>query len=124
MNFSRQLITHVFGFRFSELFRVIQQTNSAGSTATVALLHSLDEPRNPFFASEELHLILAHCGDTRALLCTVPEGTAVRLTETVSYQKFPATDLVLGMTLYKSVGRADVNNIISIYLFFPLFAFV
>lgn len=78
-------------FLLSSLYFSYWGKNSAGSTATVALLHSLDEPRNPFFASEELHLILAHCGDTRALLCTVPEGTAVRLTETVS---FPASFLL------------------------------
>ena len=53
----------------------------SGSVATIAILHSLDEPRNPFFNSEKLHLIIAHLGDTRALLCTAPEGEAVILTE-------------------------------------------
>lgn len=53
----------------------------SGSVATIAIVHSLDEPRNPFFNSEKLHLIIAHLGDTRALLCTAPEGEAVILTE-------------------------------------------
>jgi protein phosphatase PTC6 len=58
--------------------------NRAGAVATVALVHSLDEPRNPFFSSEALHLLVAHLGDTRALLCTAPGGEALVLTERVS----------------------------------------
>jgi len=50
--------------------------------STVCFLHSLDEPQNPFYSSSLVHLLVAHLGDTRALLCTVPDGIAVPLTET------------------------------------------
>jgi hypothetical protein len=33
-----------------------------GATASVALLHSLDNPVQPFFASERLSLTVAHVG--------------------------------------------------------------
>jgi len=35
---------------------------TSGSTASVALLHSLDSPSTPFFAAQKLALTVAHVG--------------------------------------------------------------
>ncbi|KAG6896365.1 hypothetical protein C0992_008770 [Termitomyces sp. T32_za158] len=56
-------------------------SQSCGATASVVLLHSLDAPATPFFSSERLVLTVAHCGDTRVLLCSVNAGRAVPMTE-------------------------------------------
>ncbi|GAA5917877.1 hypothetical protein JCM5296_000804 [Sporobolomyces johnsonii] len=57
-------------------------TGKSGSTATVALLHSLDLPHSyPYYASSLLSLTIAHLGDTSALLSTASQGRARRLTE-------------------------------------------
>lgn len=54
-----------------------------GSTATVALLHSLDLPySHPYYASSLLSLTVAHLGDTSCLLASTQSGRARRLTET------------------------------------------
>lgn len=56
-------------------------TGNSGSTATIALLHSLDAPHSlPFYASSLLSLTIAHLGDTRAILASI-SGRAVALTE-------------------------------------------
>jgi len=52
-----------------------------GSTATVSLLHSLDIPCTPFYSAKRLALTVAHCGDTRALLCSTNGGQVQSLTE-------------------------------------------
>ncbi|KAI0274736.1 protein serine/threonine phosphatase 2C [Gloeopeniophorella convolvens] len=52
-----------------------------GSTASIAILHSLDAPATPFFTSERIALTVAHVGDTRVLLCSTAQGTAHALTE-------------------------------------------
>ncbi|SPO30335.1 related to protein phosphatase 2c [Ustilago trichophora] len=51
-----------------------------GSTASVALLHSLDMPSIPWYSSEFVGVHVAHVGDTRVLLCTAKDGKAVPLT--------------------------------------------
>lgn len=51
-----------------------------GSTASVALLHSLDMPSIPWYSSEFVGLHVAHVGDTRMLMCSVKDGKAVPLT--------------------------------------------
>lgn len=57
-------------------------TGKSGSTATVALLHSLDLPHSfPYYASSLLSLTISHLGDTTALLSTTAQGRARRLTE-------------------------------------------
>lgn len=61
---------------------IIGTEKEAGSVSTTCFLHSLDEPRMPFYSSSLLHLVVAHLGDTRALICSVPDGTASPLTET------------------------------------------
>ncbi|KAJ1571158.1 hypothetical protein NDA12_001101 [Ustilago hordei] len=51
-----------------------------GSTASVALLHSLDMPCVPWYSSEFVGVHVAHVGDTRVLLCAAKDGKAVPLT--------------------------------------------
>jgi len=57
-------------------------SQTCGATASVALLHSLDAPATPFFSAETLALTVAHCGDTRVLLCSTDGGQVVPMTET------------------------------------------
>jgi len=40
----------------------IEESQRSGSTGTIALLHSLDEPAQPYFAAKKLHLTIGHCG--------------------------------------------------------------
>ncbi|KAJ7492734.1 phosphatase 2C-like domain-containing protein [Mycena latifolia] len=54
---------------------------SCGATASVAILHSLDSPATPFFSSQKLALTVAHCGDTRVLLCSTDGGKVFPMTE-------------------------------------------
>ncbi|EPQ28069.1 uncharacterized protein PFL1_04396 [Pseudozyma flocculosa PF-1] len=56
------------------------QLDVGGSTASVVLLHSLDTPTQPFYSSSSLFLTTAHIGDTRMLLASVSDGTAIPLT--------------------------------------------
>ena len=51
-----------------------------GSTASVALLHSLDMPSVPWYSSEFVGVHVAHVGDTRVLMCAATDGKAVPLT--------------------------------------------
>ncbi|GAA6018856.1 hypothetical protein JCM8202_002261 [Rhodotorula sphaerocarpa] len=60
-----------------------EMQKAGGSTATVALLHSLDLPySHPYYASSLLSLTVAHLGDTSCLLASTQSGRARRLTET------------------------------------------
>jgi protein phosphatase PTC6 len=71
-----------------------------GSTASIAILHSLDNPSTPFFSAQRMALTVAHVGyvliryplylrtedsghtsDTRILLCSSHGGTAYAMTE-------------------------------------------
>ncbi|SJX65423.1 related to protein phosphatase 2c [Sporisorium reilianum f. sp. reilianum] len=56
------------------------QLDVGGSTASVALLHSLDMPSVPWYSSEFVGVHVAHVGDTRVLLCAAKDGKAVPLT--------------------------------------------
>ncbi|GAA5916945.1 PP2C family serine/threonine-protein phosphatase [Sporobolomyces salmoneus] len=59
-----------------------ESTGKSGSTATIALLHSLDLPHSfPYYASSLISLTVAHLGDTCCLLATSSQGRARRLTE-------------------------------------------
>ncbi|TIA71537.1 hypothetical protein E3P92_02480 [Wallemia ichthyophaga] len=51
-----------------------------GSTASVLLLHSLDDPPSPYAFSRRLQLTTAHCGDTCVVLVKAHAGKAHRLT--------------------------------------------
>lgn len=65
---------------FLEADRVMHEAKTCGATASVALLHSLDVPAKPFFASDTLGLTVAHVGDTRVLLCSTDGGQVHRMT--------------------------------------------
>ncbi|KAF9270129.1 protein serine/threonine phosphatase 2C [Marasmius fiardii PR-910] len=54
---------------------------NCGATASVVLLHSLDAPAAPFFSANQIALTVAHCGDTRVLLCSTDGGKVVPMTE-------------------------------------------
>ncbi|WVQ96512.1 hypothetical protein IAU59_003617 [Kwoniella sp. CBS 9459] len=58
-----------------------EKAQRCGSTASLALLHSLDGPAQPYWAAKKLAITVAHCGDTRALLCHRPTGQVIPLTE-------------------------------------------
>ncbi|UZJ51457.1 hypothetical protein CBS101457_000777 [Exobasidium rhododendri] len=63
--------------------RRIQSSKSldvGGSTASVALLHSLDLPAQPWYSSQFLSVTSIHIGDTRMLLCPIADGRAIPLT--------------------------------------------
>ncbi|KAF8521514.1 phosphatase 2C-like domain-containing protein [Gautieria morchelliformis] len=59
----------------------LKESSKQGSTASVALFHSLDSPSAPFFAAEQVALTVAHCGDTRILLCSTDGGRVHAMTE-------------------------------------------
>ncbi|KAF8306045.1 protein serine/threonine phosphatase 2C [Clavulina sp. PMI_390] len=59
----------------------LPQSKGAGTTASVAILHPLELPTAPFFSSEAMALTVAHCGDTRVLLCSTETGSAFPMTE-------------------------------------------
>ncbi|KAK0541382.1 Protein phosphatase 2C 6 [Tilletia horrida] len=63
--------------------RLIQRNDDldvGGSTASVALLHSLDVPAVPFYSSKQVGMTVVHVGDTRILLCAKSNGEAIPLT--------------------------------------------
>ncbi|KAI5122573.1 hypothetical protein M0805_004790 [Coniferiporia weirii] len=66
---------------FLEADRVVHEAKTCGATASVALLHSLDAPAAPFFASKLVALTVAHVGDTRVLLCSTDGGKVARMTQ-------------------------------------------
>jgi len=64
-----------------EILTTIPISSRCGSTASIAFLHSLDFPSAPFFQARRLSITIAHCGDTRILLCQTLDGTVLPLTE-------------------------------------------
>ncbi|WFD34861.1 hypothetical protein MCUN1_001705 [Malassezia cuniculi] len=59
-----------------------EQYLGAGSTASVLLVHSLDQPNAPWYSSAYVSLTALHVGDTRFILCPVADGKAMPLTRT------------------------------------------
>ncbi|PPQ64760.1 hypothetical protein CVT26_002704 [Gymnopilus dilepis] len=68
-------------FEVDKNLSVDHTAQSCGATASVAILHSLDVPSTPFFCAERLALTVAHCGDTRVLLCSTHNGQVFPMTE-------------------------------------------
>ncbi|OWZ27814.1 PP2Cc protein phosphatase [Cryptococcus neoformans c8] len=64
-----------------EILTSIEKSDRCGSTASIALLHSLDSPSQPYWAAKKLAVTIAHCGDTRVLLCNRSTGLVTPLTE-------------------------------------------
>ncbi|WVW84884.1 hypothetical protein I302_106919 [Kwoniella bestiolae CBS 10118] len=74
-------LTTAFLSADKQVLEGIEKSKRCGSTASVVLLQSLDEPAQPYWAAKKLSLTVAHCGDTRALLCHQPTGQVIPLTE-------------------------------------------
>lgn len=71
-----------FGLQADNQVLSDESTGKSGSTATVALLHSLDLPHSfPYYASSLISLTVSHLGDTSCLLASSSQGRARRLTE-------------------------------------------
>ncbi|KAI0694866.1 protein serine/threonine phosphatase 2C [Cytidiella melzeri] len=68
-------------FEIDRQLAIERAAKECGATASVVLLHSLDNPVRPFFASEKLSLTVAHVGDTRVLLTLVDNGKVIPMTE-------------------------------------------
>ena len=68
-------------FEVDRLLSIEREARECGSTASVAILHSLDYPPKPFFASRRLALTVAHVGDTRVLLASTKGGKVLPMTE-------------------------------------------
>jgi len=45
-----------------EVLTEIESAQRSGSTASVLLLHSLDEPAQPYWAAKKLNMTVGHCG--------------------------------------------------------------
>ncbi|KAJ9127632.1 hypothetical protein QFC24_001042 [Naganishia onofrii] len=58
-----------------------EDTRRCGSTASIALMQSLDNPVQPFYAAQKISLTTAHLGDTKILLCNKHTGKVEPLTE-------------------------------------------
>lgn len=56
-------------------------TKRTGSTASIALLQTLDTPSVPYFYASNVAITIAHCGDTRILLCKKEDGKVEPMTE-------------------------------------------
>lgn len=72
-----------FCLRLTQMDREVQQNpeyDGAGSTASILLVHSLDQPAVPWYSSKYVSLTTIHVGDTRFLLCPTSDGKAVPLT--------------------------------------------
>lgn len=59
----------------------MKESSKQGSTASVALFQSLDMPAKAFFAADTVAMTVAHCGDTRILLCSTNGGQVCPMTE-------------------------------------------
>jgi len=73
-------LTQAF-FEVDQHLSADSMAQSCGATASVTILHSLDSPATPFFSSKKLALTVAHCGDTRVLLCSTDGGKVSAMTE-------------------------------------------
>ncbi|KAG7099115.1 hypothetical protein E1B28_000988 [Marasmius oreades] len=77
----------------------------SGATASVVLLHSLDAPASPFFSADRVALTVAHCGDTRVLLCSTDGGKVVPMTE-----NHHADSRVESIRLRRMMGSALITD--------------
>jgi len=67
-------------FEVDRNLSIDKDAKQCGATASVIILHSLDSPAAAFFSSKRLALTVAHCGDTRVLLCST-KGDVSPMTE-------------------------------------------
>ena len=62
-----------------------QNLDVGGSTASVALFHSLDTPAVPWYSSKLVSVTTAQVGDTRMLLCATEDGRAIPMTNVSAF---------------------------------------
>jgi len=53
----------------------LPDSENCGATSSVALIQTLDEPSSLFYNADNLLITVAHCGDTRAILCNTDATT-------------------------------------------------
>lgn len=80
-------------------------TQECGSTASVILLHSIDDSMMPFFASTKVALTVAHVGDTRVLLTSTEQGKVLPMTE-----NHHADARVEGRRLRRTMGAGLIQD--------------
>ncbi|KAJ3734723.1 phosphatase 2C-like domain-containing protein [Lentinula guzmanii] len=68
-------------FEVDRQLSIDKMSQTCGATASVAIMQSLDSPATPFFSAKRLALTVAHCGDTRVLLCSTDGGRVLPMTE-------------------------------------------
>ncbi|KAI0931899.1 hypothetical protein AcW1_000824 [Taiwanofungus camphoratus] len=68
-------------FEVDRTLSIEKTAKECGATASVVLLHSLDNPATPFFTSSQIALTVAHVGDTRVLLCATDGAKVTPMTE-------------------------------------------
>ncbi|KAJ4485999.1 protein serine/threonine phosphatase 2C [Lentinula aciculospora] len=68
-------------FEVDRQLSIDNMSQTCGATASVVILQSLDAPATPFFSADRLALTVAHCGDTRVLLCSTDGGRVLPMTE-------------------------------------------
>ncbi|KAF7436656.1 hypothetical protein PC9H_003489 [Pleurotus ostreatus] len=78
---------------------------NCGATASLILLHTLDSPAAPFFSAKKTALTVAHCGDTRVLLCSTNGGRVFTMTE-----NHHADSRVESARLRKMMGSALITD--------------
>lgn len=62
-----------------DIAKTIPESADCGATASVAIIHSLDMPESPFYSADWLSVTVAHCGDTRGILCR-SDGRTIPMT--------------------------------------------
>ncbi|GHJ86654.1 hypothetical protein NliqN6_3056 [Naganishia liquefaciens] len=82
-----------------------EDTRRCGSTASIALIHSLDDPVQPFYAAQRISMMTAHLGDTKILLCNKHTGKVEPLTE-----KHHAESRVEAARLRRLGGQLNITD--------------
>ncbi|KAK0208129.1 protein serine/threonine phosphatase 2C [Desarmillaria ectypa] len=78
---------------------------SCGATASVALLQSLDTTATAPFSAKTVALTVAHCGDTRILLCSTDSAKVFRMTD-----KHHADARVESIRLRRMMGASLITD--------------
>ncbi|KAG7450640.1 protein serine/threonine phosphatase 2C [Guyanagaster necrorhizus] len=78
---------------------------SCGATASVALLQSIDATATAPFSAKTVALTVAHCGDTRILLCSTDSAKVFRMTD-----KHHADARVESIRLRRMMGSSLITD--------------
>lgn len=91
---------------FFEVDRNVSEVaQSCGATASVALLQSLDATATAPFSAKTVALTVAHCGDTRILLCSTDSAKVFRMTD-----KHHADARVESIRLRRMMGASLITD--------------